>query len=105
MYYRPFDEAKKMQSVSGNKHLEGVHFKGQRWYARARAGRRHVLEMSFKEEEHAYYCWVGITKCREEMEMEKSETKLNVAERVKMINMLGGPHGHPEEDIFEEQLE
>ncbi len=91
MYYQPFKIAKQVQEAAEKKHLEGVHFKGSRWYARARAGRGHVIEMSFEKEEHAYYCWVGITKCREEMEME-GVTKLSSADRVSLINKMGVPY-------------
>ncbi len=91
MYYQPFAVAKQIQKAAGKKHLEGVHHKGSLWYARARAGKGHVMEFSFKEEEHAYYCWVGITKCREEMEM-RIEKRLSSADRVALIATMGVPH-------------
>ena len=91
MYYQPFEVAKQIQVAAEKKHLEGVHYKGSRWYARARAGKGHVLEFSFAEEEHAYYCWVGMTKCREEMEM-RVEKRLSSADRVALIATMGVPH-------------
>ena len=92
MYYQPFDIAKQIQEASDKKHLEGVHYKGKRWYARHRAGKGHVLEFSFAEQEHAYYCWVGMTKMREELEMLVENPKLSSADRVALIATMGVPH-------------
>ena len=88
MYFQPFHLAKQIAETSGKTHLEGVYPKGKKWYARARASRGNVIEFSFDSEAEAYACWVGITRCRDELE---SAPKLSTAARVALISKMGLP--------------
>lgn len=81
MYHQPFKEAKIMQNAAGNKNLEGVLFKGTKWYARARIKDRHIIELSFETEKEAYACRIGIVRCRESIE-EKELMSINEYQRL-----------------------